>query len=246
MTASGPRTRPAADLVVQRCRQLITCPGPAPRSGPRQTSIDVVHDGAIASSAGRLVFAGATADLESSVDLVPGARVLDATGLSIVPGFVDAHTHAVFAGDRRDELRRRLSGETYSQIAAAGGGIVATVRATRNASEDDLVTATRARLDEMLACGTTTCEVKSGYGLAVEPELKMLRAVRRLNAAHDIDLVATFLGAHEIPLEYRGRRQDYVDLVVKEMIPAVASDGLAEWCDVFCEEGVFTPEESLA
>jgi imidazolonepropionase len=150
----------------------------------------------------------------------------------------------MFAGDRREELRRRLAGATYAEIAAAGGGIVSTVRATRAATEADLVTATRRRLDEMLACGTTTAEVKSGYGLTLESELKMLRAIRVLNAEHTVDLVPTFMGAHEVPLEQRTRREQYVKTVIGEMIPAVAAEGLAEWCDVFCETGVFTPEES--
>lgn len=162
-----------------------------------------------------------------------------------MPGFVDAHTHAIFAGDRRDELRRRLAGATYAEIAAAGGGIVSTVLATREASEADLVEATRKRLDEMLACGTTTAEIKSGYGLTIDAELKMLRAVRTLAAEHPIDLVPTFMGAHEIPVEHRGARERYVKAVIDDMIPAVASERLADWCDVFCETGVFTPEESL-
>lgn len=170
--------------------------------------------------------------------------MIDLPNHSIVPGFVDAHTHAVYAGDRREELRRRLAGATYEQIAAEGGGILATVAATRAATEDDLVSQTRVRLDEMLACGTTTCEIKSGYGLDVEAELKMLRAVRRLAEDHAIDLVPTFLGAHEVPVEFRSKRERYVDLVVNEMVPAVAAERLAEWCDVFCERGVFTPEES--
>jgi imidazolonepropionase len=149
----------------------------------------------------------------------------------------------MFAGDRRDELRRRLGGATYAEIAAQGGGIVSTVRATREASEDELVEATRPRLAEMLACGTTTAEIKSGYGLDLETELKMLRAIRRLAAEQPMDLAPTFMGAHEIPIEYRQRREDYVRLVIDRMIPA-AAEGLAEWCDVFCETGVFTPEES--
>lgn len=169
---------------------------------------------------------------------------MDAVRLSIVPGFVDAHTHAIFAGDRRGELRRRLAGATYAEIAASGGGIVATVRATREASEDDLVDQTRPRLDEMLACGTTTCEMKSGYGLELDTELRMLRAMKRVGAEHAIDVVPTFMGAHEIPPEFRERRDTYVDLVIEEMIPAVAAAGLADWCDVFCERGVFTPTES--
>jgi imidazolonepropionase len=221
----------------------MTCAGPAPRRGRAQGQIETIEDGALAIHGQRVTFAGPDAALEASVDTT-GARVVDAVRLSIVPGFVDAHTHAIFAGDRRGELRRRLAGATYAEIAASGGGIVATVRATREASEDDLVDQTRPRLDEMLACGTTTCEMKSGYGLELDTELRMLRAMKRVGAEHAIDVVPTFMGAHEIPPEFRERRNTYVDLVIEEMIPAVAAAGLADWCDVFCERGVFTPTES--
>jgi imidazolonepropionase len=231
-------------LVLRHLRQLLTCAGPAPRTGRAQRDAPIVEDAAIAADGERIVFAGADRDLPSHVAAAPAARVVDGRGLSAVPGFVDGHTHAMFAGDRRGELRRRLAGATYAEIAAEGGGIVSTVAATRQASEAELVDATRARLAEMLACGTTTAEVKSGYGLDVENELKMLRAVRRLAALQPIDLTATFMGAHEVPLEYRQRRDEYVRLVADEMIPAVAGEGLAEWCDVFCETGVFTPAES--
>jgi imidazolonepropionase len=178
------------------------------------------------------------------VQAAPGAVVLDAVRGAVVPGLVDPHTHVIYAGDRREELRRRLAGATYAEIAASGGGIVSTVRATREASEDALVESARRRLGEMLRCGTTSAEAKSGYGLETEAELKMLRAIRRLATDQPIDLVATFLGAHEIPVEFRERRQAYLDLLVGEMIPAVAAGGLAEWCDVFCETGVYSPEES--
>ena len=171
--------------------------------------------------------------------------MIDGRDLSIVPGFVDPHTHAVFAGDRRDELARRLAGATYPEIAATGGGIVSTVAATRAASEAELVEQTRIRLDEMLACGTTTCEIKSGYGLNLESELKMLRALQSLARDHPIQVASTFLGAHDVPVEFRTDREKYVNLVVDEMIPAVASEGLADWCDVFCEAGVFTPSEAI-
>jgi imidazolonepropionase len=141
-------------------------------------------------------------------------------------------------------LRRRLGGATYAGIAAEGGGILSTVAATRAATEQELVEQTRVRLDEMLACGTTTCEIKSGYGLDSEAELKMLRAASQLSQDHPVDIVATFLGAHEVPPEYRANRGGYVDLVVEDMIPAVAAEKAADWCDVFCEKGVFTPDES--
>ena len=229
-------------FVIRNLRQLVTCAGPAPRRGAAQRDVAIVRDGAVAADGERIVYAGPDAGLPDA--LAAHASALDGRAYSLVPGFVDAHTHAVYAGDRRDELRRRLGGATYAEIAAQGGGILSTVRATRAASEDELVAAAQTRLAEMLACGTTTAEIKSGYGLETASELKMLRAIRRLAREQPIDLVTTFMGAHEIPLEYRERRADYVRLVVDDMIPAVAREGLAEWCDVFCERGVFTPEES--
>jgi imidazolonepropionase len=229
-------------LLIRHIRQLMTCAGTAPRRGAGQRATEIIHDAALVSDGERIIFAGPERELPSSLISAAGSTSIDGRTLSVVPGFVDAHTHAMFAGDRRDELRRRLGGATYAQIAAEGGGIVSTVRATRAATEDELVAATRPRLAEMLACGTTTAEVKSGYGLDVASEIKMLRAIRRLAGEQPIDLVPTFMGAHEVPIDYRSRREDYVRLVIDEMIPA--AEGLAEWCDVFCETGVFTPEES--
>lgn len=233
-----------ADLLIRNTSEVLTCAGPAPRTGPRMADVAPRPHAVVASHDGTIVFVGDEAEWGQRGALTPAARVLDAHGGAVVPGFVDPHTHVVFGGDRRDELRRRLAGASYADIAAAGGGIVSTVRATRAASEDDLVRDTRRRLDEMLRGGTTTCEAKSGYGLTTADELKMLRAIRRLNADQPIELSPTFMGAHEIPLEYRSRRRAYVDLLLEEMIPAVARERLAEWCDVFCEDGVFTPDES--
>jgi imidazolonepropionase len=233
-----------ADLILLHARQLLTGVGPAPLRGPAQAHVRTIEDASLAAHEGRLVFVGRSADALKAVAPLPHARIVDlGLALTIVPGFVDAHTHAAFAGDRRTELRRRLAGETYARIAAEGGGIISTVAATRAASGSELVSLTRARLDCMMACGTTTCEIKSGYGLNTAAELHMLRAIRTLAETHAVSISATFLGAHAIPPEYSGARQAYVDLVVDEMIPAVA-EGLAEWCDVFCEDGAFTPDES--
>ena len=206
----------------------------------------MIPDGALAAADGAIVYAGPSDGLPPPVTGATPATVIDLQGRhSIVPGFVDAHTHAVFGGDRRAELGRRLAGETYAAIAAAGGGIVSTVAATRAASESQLAEAARVRLSEMLAAGTTTCEIKSGYGLTTESELKMLRVIETLRRTEPMTIVPTFMGAHEVPLEYRDARDAYVALVIEEMIPEVARRGLAQWCDVFCEDGVFTPDEAF-
>lgn len=235
-----------ADLLVSDAAEVLTCAGPAPRIGAAQGNAGRIRGATIAARDGRIVFVGSIADGRRDVSLVPDATCIDASDCAVVPGFVDSHTHVIFAGDRRAELGERLAGASYAQIAARGGGILSTVRATRAATVDALVEATRPRLAEMLSCGTTTVEAKSGYGLTLESELTMLRAIAALDASQPVDLVATFMGAHEIPEEFRGRRQDYVDDVIRHMIPAVAREGLARWCDVFCEDGVFTPEESAA
>jgi imidazolonepropionase len=236
--------RVRADFAIEHASTLATCTGPAPRRGREQGHVSPIADGAVASHAGVIVYAGTTSGLFEAVELQPEARRIDASGCAVVPGFVDPHTHLVYAGNRADELCRRLGGASYADIAAAGGGILATMTATRAATEDELVESAWRRLDEMLACGTTTCEAKSGYGLTVESELKMLRVIRMLDARHAIDIAATFLGAHEIPPEFRARRSEYVAQIVGQMIPRVADARLADWCDVFCEDGVFTPDEA--
>jgi imidazolonepropionase len=235
-----------ADFLIEHATTIATCAGTGPRRGIAQREISSVTNAVVASHQGDIVYVGPAAELQQRVHVLPGATRVDARGCSVVPGFVDPHTHIVYAGDRRNELRHRLAGATYEDIAAAGGGIVSTVAATRAATDDELFSATKARLDEMLACGTTTCEAKSGYGLTTQSELRLLRVLRSLDHDHDVDVSPTFLGAHEIPLEYRQRRDAYVSLVIEEMIPAVAAEGLADWCDVFCERGVFTPAESKA
>ena len=233
-----------ADFLIHNTSEVLTCAGPAPRIGRAQGDAGSVGRALLAARDGAIVFVGREEDWRREGTAAPGAVAVDARGGAVVPGLVDPHTHVIYAGDRRDELRLRLSGATYAQIAASGGGIVSTVRATRDAPAAVLEAATRARLDEMLRCGTTTCEAKSGYGLTTESELKTLRVLKDLDKSHPIDISPTFMGAHEVPVEYRDRRREYVERIVNDMIPAVARERLAEWCDVFCETGVFTPEES--
>lgn len=233
-----------ADFAVRRIGLLATLAGPQPRTGAAMRDLGLVHDAALAAADGRLVWLGHDRALETAVRLASGALVLDADGAAVVPGFVDAHTHLAFAGDRDEEVRRRLAGATYREIAAAGGGILRTVESTRSATLEDLAEAIEVRLDEMLLCGTTTAEVKSGYGLETAAELRSLEAIRRAAAGHPVTVVPTFLGAHEVPPEHRADRGRFVDLLVEEMIPAVAGRGLAEFCDVFCEDGVFTVAQS--
>jgi imidazolonepropionase len=233
-----------ADFLIYNTSEVLTCAGPAPRIGERQRDARPLPGAAVAAYRGRIVFVGFDSLIREELQLTPDAVLVDAQGGAVVPGFVDPHTHVVFSGDRREELRRRLTGTTYAEIAAEGGGILGTVAATRAASDAALAADTRRRLDEMLHAGTTTCEAKSGYALTPEGELKMLRVLRGLAAEHDIEISPTFMGAHEVPIEYRERRRAYVDLVINDMIPAVAGERLAEWCDVFCEQGVFDREES--
>ncbi len=232
-------------LIVRDAKTLFTCAGPAPKRGHDQSDARPLSHSSVVSVDGTIVFVGPSSQIAAHVP--PGADVhdIDATRCAVVPGFVDPHTHVVYGGDRREELRRRLAGATYAEIAAAGGGILSTVRETRAASDTALAADTRARLDDMLRAGTTTAEAKSGYGLDPESELKMLRVIQALDRDHPIDLVATFMGAHEIPAEHRANRRFYIDQVIRQMIPAVAGDGLAEWCDVFCENGVYTPDETI-
>jgi imidazolonepropionase len=229
----------SADLIVDNCAQVVTC-DPARDGG----GAGVIRGAALAARGDRLVWIGPAARLAAEVAPTPDCRWVDGRGRIALPGFVDSHTHLVFAGSREQEYAMRARGASYQEIAAAGGGIRATVRATRAATIEQLVRLAMPRLDAMLAHGTTTCEAKSGYGLTLEDELKMLEAIGRLDAAHAVDVRANFCGAHEVPDEFRGRTDEYVELVVKTMLPEVARRGLARYVDVFCEEGVFSIEQS--
>jgi imidazolonepropionase len=228
-----------ADLIVTNVAELVTCE-PSLGEGP----LGIIPNGALAAADGRIVWAGPATDLAAKVKLARDGRRLDARGRVALPGFVDSHTHLVFAGSREEEYALRALGASYQEIAAAGGGILSTVRATRAASLDELVALARPRLLTLLAHGTTTVEIKSGYGLTTADELKMLEAAARLGEIQPVEVHATFCGAHEVPPEYRGRTDDYVDLVVNEMLPAVAERALARHADVFCEDGVFSVEQA--
>jgi imidazolonepropionase len=231
-------------LAVINCSQLVTLAGSAKgtRTGAAMSELSIIADGAMMVSGARVERVGARQEIEPLINA--GCEVIDAGGRVVMPGFVDAHAHPVFAGTRVDEYEQRARGATYQEIAARGGGIRSTVRRTRAATFEELMLASKRYGRWFLRGGTTTVEAKSGYGLTVEDELKILRAIKQLNDETPLRYVPTFLGAHDIPEEYRERREDYVALVIEEMLPRVAEEKLAEYADVFCEEKVFTTEES--
>jgi imidazolonepropionase len=231
------------DTLLVHAGTLLTMAGPeGPRVGPALADCGIVRDGAVAMRDGQIVAVGTTRELWTRPGRTSATQVVDAGGRVVAPGFVDAHTHLPFAGRRLDEFERRARGESYAQILAAGGGIHATVRATREVSLEELVRLGSTYLDTMLALGSTTVEAKSGYGLELETELRQLEALRQLAEQHVVDVVPTFMGAHAIP---PGQDADaYVDQLVSDWLPRVALRGLARYCDVFCEEGVFTPDQS--
>jgi len=222
------------DILIKNANELITLKGPnKPRTKKEMSNLGIIKKGSIGIKDGKIVAVGKNLKLKS-------ATVIDAKGKTVMPGFVDPHTHLVFAGSREFELDMKLKGLTYMDILKKGGGIVYTVNQTRKAKNNELLKQSRARLDNMLFHGTTTCEGKSGYGLNTETELKILKVQKKLNETHPIDIVSTFLGAHAVPMGYK--TQDYVDLVINEMIPKI--NKYANYCDVFCEKGVFTPNQS--
>lgn len=230
-------------LAVINCSQLVTLKGaPRPRTGAEMSELSIIEDGAMLVRGGSIERVGSRAEIEPLIDA--DCEIVDAGGRCILPGFVDAHTHPVFAGTRVDEFERRAAGATYQEIAAAGGGIRSTVRRTRAATGDELFESSKRYARWFLRGGTTTVEAKSGYGLTIDDELKMLRVIRCLNAETPLQFVPTFLGAHETPDEFRERKNEYVELIINEMLPRVAAERLAEFCDVFCEEKVFSVEES--
>jgi len=239
------------DLLIHSAAQVATCASPdGPKRGAALNDAGLINDGAVAISEGEIVAVGPSAELQAAYT---ARQTIDAAGKVVCPGFVDPHTHAVYAGDRAAEFELRIKGASYMEIMQAGGGIVSTMRATRAASVAQLVAESRPRLDTMLALGSTTIEIKGGYGLNTTAELNMLKAIAALDADHPADLVPTFLGAHAVPPEYKADPDGYIALVIDEMLPAAAEwfgnstfkiQNVDLFCDVFCEANVFDQAQS--
>lgn len=240
-----------ADLIIHNAGQLITCAsGGKPKRGTAMQDVGIIEDAAVAVTDGKITACGPTADIEARFDC---HQTINAAGRVVCPGFVDPHTHIVFAGDRLNEFELKIKGADYLEILANGGGIISTVKQTREATLEQLVVQSLNRLNKMLACGTTTAEVKSGYGLETETELKMLQAIAELDRGHPVDLVPTFLGAHAIPIEFRENVEAYVDLICSEMLPKAwdwyhtthfSGKKTPFFADVFCEKNAFDLDQS--
>lgn len=237
------KAKEKADLLIVNANELVTLGGnnQKPRTGKQMLDLGIMRNGALAVKDGTIAAVGSTPEITK---VYKAENVVSASGKTVLPGFIDPHTHLVFAGSREDEFQMRVEGAPYMEILDAGGGILKTVRETRRASVEKLVENGTETLNAMLEHGTTTVEAKSGYGLTTKDELKILEAIQRLNEMHTVDLVPTFLGAHAVPPEFSNSPEDYVSLIISEMIPKVAGKGLAEFCDVFCERGVFTLDQA--
>jgi len=234
----------AQPLLIAHCRQLLTLRGPRqPRRGRQLSQLGLIGDGAILIHDGHIKAVGPTRRVERH-PMARRARKINARDYVVLPGFVDSHTHLIFPASRADDYERRIGGATYEQIARRGGGILSTVRKLRRAPATQLLAQARGWLDEFAAHGTTTLEAKSGYGLNLAAEIKTLEIIRQLNGEGPLELVPTFLGAHVVPPEHKRRPQRYVELLVGRIIPTIASRGLAEFCDVFCDRGAFTPAQA--
>jgi imidazolonepropionase len=230
-------------LAILHASQLVTLAGPPrPRHGKELSELGIIPEGAFVAAGGKITHVGKSTEIEKLCDRE--TKVIDARGCIVLPGFVDAHTHLVFAGNRLDDFEARARGETYEQIAKRGGGIQTTVRATRAASEDDLYGLAEKRASRFLQNGTTTVEAKSGYGLTLEDELKILRVIRRIAAETPLETIPTFLGAHAIPAEFREDRAGYISLIIEEMLPRIVREKLAEYCDIFFEPNYFDAEDA--
>ena len=228
---------------IRHASELVTCKGTAPKHGKEMSEIGLIKDGAVLIHDDKIVAVGTTEELDKQVNM-DEYEVIDATGKTVMPGFVDSHTHFIFGGYRADEFSWRLKGDSYMSIMERGGGINATVVPTRAATEEELVESGRERLNRMLEFGVTTVEGKSGYGMDCDTELKMLRAMKKLNAEHPVDIVSTFLGPHSVLPEWKGKEREFLDEQLNHVMPKVKEENLAEFADIFTEKNVFTVEDS--
>ncbi|QUH30823.1 imidazolonepropionase [Vallitalea guaymasensis] len=228
--------------IIKNASQLVTCSGFKAKKGKEMNDLGIIENGAVVIEEGIIKWVGKTPDIPRQFEKV--AEVIDATNKTVLPGFIDSHTHFVFGGYREEEYSWRLKGDDYMEIMQKGGGIVNSVRQTKEASKDYLIRIGMKRLDSMLSFGVTTVEGKSGYGLDYDTEIKQLEVMKKLDIRHKIDVVPTFLGAHAVPKDYKGREDKFIDLMINEVLPHVVDKDLAEFCDVFCEKGVFSLEQS--
>jgi imidazolonepropionase len=231
------------NMIIKNASQLVTCSGFNAKQGRAMSDLHVIDDGAVVIENGVITAVGKTREVLKKFDET-GFKTIDATGKAVLPGFIDSHTHFVFGGYRAEEFSWRLRGENYMEIMNRGGGIAGTVRDTRNASRKDLIESGKKRLDSMLSFGVTTVEGKSGYGLDEETEIKQLEAMEELDKLHPVDIVRTFLGAHAVPVDFQGREDKFINYITDDVMPQVADRHLAEFCDVFCEKGVFSLEQA--
>lgn len=231
------------NIILKNVTELVTCSGNSMKKGSEMNDLHVIENGAVVIRDGIIEKVGNSDEVLAGFD-VNGFEVVDCTGKTVLPGFVDSHTHLVFGGYRAEEFSWRLRGDSYMSIMERGGGIANSVNGTKEATLDELVQLGKKRLDSMVKFGVTTVESKSGYGLEKETELKQLKATKLLNEEHSMDLVSTFLGAHAVPVEYKGRGDAFIDYLIDEVLPEVVEGNLAEYCDIFCEKNVFSVEES--
>lgn len=236
------------NLIIKNAAELVTCSGFAAKKGPKMADLKIIYDGAVLIKNGVIEAVGQSRDIEQQLKKAGADQsdfeMIDARGRAVLPGFVDSHTHLVFGGYRAEEFSWRLRGDSYMQIMQRGGGIVNTVEATRQASAEELLQSGIQRLNSMLSFGVTTVEGKSGYGLNCETEIKQLDVMARLDQVHYLDVVPTFLGAHAVPPDYKGKQDAFIDFMISDVLPRVTEQQLAEFCDIFCEKNVFSIEQS--
>lgn len=231
------------NLIIKNIGKLVTCKSlNSPKVGREMNNLEIIEDAYIAISEGKIAEIGTKKDYEKLIG--PTTIVEDANGLLVTPGLIDSHTHLVYGGSRENEFSKKISGVPYIEILNQGGGILSTVKSTKESTYEELYNKAKKSLDRMLEFGVTTVEAKSGYGLELDTEIKQLEVAKQLDEDHPIDLVHTFLGAHAVPLEYKNKHNEFIDIIVNEMMPKIKELELAEFCDVFCEEGVFTIKES--